>query len=226
MGADAAGFLAVRGSCRNTFRGNLARMGGDGFFLAGMTPGFEPVGCDDNLFEGNDGSWSPNIAFEATFSRGNIYRDNLANRCNYGFWLGFSRDGVLEGNQVNGNRQAGIAVENGIHFHVSSNTFEDNAHGILLWSKRILDFEAGVPENDTSRDWLIEGNRFRGNMKAVRIAADQDHGIRPLPASGEWGFPAPRPRDHVIRRNRFEKNATDYDFLGAEGTMLEENEIS
>jgi parallel beta-helix repeat protein len=226
MGADAAGFLIVRSSCRNTFRRNLARMGGDGFFLAGMTPAFEPAGCDDNLFEANDGSWSPNIAFEATFSRGNVYRDNFANRCNYGFWLGFSRDGVLENNQVNGNRQAGIAVENGINFRVNGNTFQGNTHGILLWSKRIAAFEAAVPENDTSRDWLIEGNTFTGNTTAIRIAADQDHGIRPLPPSGEWGLPAAKPRRHNIRSNRFEKNGTEYDLVEAEETTLEENEIS
>jgi parallel beta-helix repeat protein len=225
MGADAAGFLIVHASCRNVFRRNLARMGGDGFFLAGLTPDLKPVGCDDNLFEQNDGSWSPNIAFEATFSRGNNFRDNFANRCNYGFWLGFSRDGLLENNQVNGNRQAGIAVENGVGFRVTGNTFQANTHGILLWSKRIADFEKPVPENDTSRDWLIEGNTFNGNTKAIRIAADQDHGIRPLPTSGEWGLPAPRPRGHVIRRNRFEKNIAEYDFAGAEETMLEENEI-
>ena len=85
IGADAAGFLIVYSSCRNVFRSNYARLGGDGFFLAGLTPDFKPVGCDDNLFESNDGSFSPNIAFEATFSRGNRYLNNFANHCNYGY---------------------------------------------------------------------------------------------------------------------------------------------
>lgn len=218
MGADAAGFLIVHSSCRNIFRRNLARMGGDGFFLAGLTPQCEPVGCDDNLFEENDGSWSPNIAFEGTFSRGNIFRNNLANRCNYGFWLGFSRDSVIENNQVNDNWQAGIAVENGINFRVRDNTFQANRHGILLWSKRAPDFERSAPENDTSRDWLIEKNIFTGNGVAVRVAADQDHGIRPLPASGEWGLPAPAPRRHTFRLNRFEANTKDFDLVGVEET--------
>lgn len=224
MGADAAGFLIVHASCRNVFRRNLARMSGDGFFLAGLTPQFEPAGCDKNLFEQNDGSWSPNIAFEATFSRGNIFRDNLANRCNYGFWLGFSREGVLEGNQINENRRAGIAVENGVGFRVRGNTLTGNAHGLLLWSKRIPDFESAVPENDTSRDWLVEENLLRDNRVAVRLAADQDHGIRPLPASGEWGLPAPAPRRHTFRRNRLENNFTAFDLTGAQETVLEENE--
>ncbi len=224
MGADAAGFLIVHSSCRNIFRRNLARMSGDGFFLAGLTPQFEPAGCDDNLFEQNDGSWSPNIAFEATFSRGNIYRDNLANRCNYGFWLGFSRDGLLEGNQINENRRAGIAVENGVRFQVRANTLAGNNYGILLWSKRVPDFEQAVPENDTSRDWLVEENLLRENRTAVRLAADQDHGIRPLPASGEWGLPAPAPRCHTFRGNRLEKNIAAFDLTEAGDTVLESNE--
>ncbi len=224
MGADAAGFLIVHASCRNVFRRNLARMSGDGFFLAGLTPQFEPFGCDDNLFEQNDASWSPNIAFEATFSRGNIFRDNLANRCNYGFWLGFSQNGVLEGNQINENRRAGIAVENGVGFRVRGNTLAGNAYGLLLWSKRIPDFETAVPDNDTSRDWLVEENLLRDNRVAVRLAADQDHGVRPLPVSGEWGLPAPAPRRHLFRRNRLEKNGDSFDLTGAEETLLEENE--
>jgi len=38
LGADAAGFLIVFKSCNNIFRKNYARLGGDGFFLAGLTP--------------------------------------------------------------------------------------------------------------------------------------------------------------------------------------------
>jgi parallel beta-helix repeat protein len=63
-----------------------------------MTPEFEPVGCDNNIIEDNDGSYSPTNAFEAIFSRGNIFRSNIANYSNYGFWLGVSRDGILENN--------------------------------------------------------------------------------------------------------------------------------
>lgn len=132
MGADATGFLIVYNSCRNIFRSNYARLGGDGFFLAGLTPDFKSVGYDDNLFENNDGSYSPNIAFETTFSRGNRYLNNLTNHCNYGFWLGFSRQFTLEDNHLIGNHQAGIAVENGFGIQVRNNSFQDNGHGVLL----------------------------------------------------------------------------------------------
>ena len=225
MGADSAGFLILYNSCRNIFKDNYARLGGDGFFLFGLTPNFEPAGCDDNLFQDNDGSYSPNIAFEATFSRGNIYRNNFANNCNYGFWCGFSHEFILENNQMVGNHQAGIAVENGFGFQVSNNTFQTNGHGILLWSKHIPDFAKSVPENDTSYNWLIKDNTFTRNGKAIRIAANQDHGIRPLKSTGEWGYPAPKPHDHVIRGNKIEDNRIGIELLDIEKTTLEENKL-
>jgi len=226
MGADATGFLIVYNSCRNIFRSNYARLGGDGFFLAGLTPDFEPVGCDDNLFENNDGSYSPNIAFEATFSRGNRYLNNLANHCNYGFWLGFSRQFTLEDNHLIGNHQAGIAVENGFGIQVRNNSFQDNGHGVLLWSKHISGFAHAVPENNTSYDWLIENNTFTGDGKAIRIAADQDHGIRPLPPSGEWGTPAPTPHDHTIRNNQIQHSRVGIELVGVKNTILDSNMLN
>ncbi len=220
MGADAAGFVIVLNSSRNLFRRNYARMGGDGFFLSGLTPKEEHVGCDENLFEENDGSYSPNIAFEATFSRGNIYRNNQANHSNYGFWLGFSREFELENNQVWRNRQAGVAVENGFGMAVRGNDFRFNEHGVLLWSKYVATFAKSVPENDTSRDWLIEENQFVGNNKAIRVAADQDHGIRPLPPGTP---PTPRPHHHTIRRNRIQESRIGIETVHCDETFLEEN---
>jgi parallel beta-helix repeat protein len=224
MGADATGFLIIYASCDNIFRRNLARLGGDGFFLAGLSPRLEPVPCNHNRFEENDGSYSPNIAFEATFSAGNVYVGNFANHCNYGFWLGFSRDGILEGNQVNENVRAGIAVENGIGFQVRGNEFQQNEHGILLWSKHIPDLVAAVPENDTSRDWLVEGNTFTNNHWAIRIAANRDHGVRPYRVpEGEQPETWRRPRAHQIRRNSFTDNRIGIEVHHADGTQIAEN---
>ncbi len=220
LGADAAGFLIVHGSCRNLFRRNRARLGGDGFFLAGLRPDWTPVPCDENVFEQNDGSYSPNIAFEATFSRGNIFRGNRADGCNYGFWLGFSRENLLEGNHMSGNRAAGVAVENGIACTVRDNDFVASAYGLLLWSKYVEPFARTHPANDTSRDWLISGNRFSGNRVAVRIAADQDHGVRPLPPHTPR---CPRPQRHTLRANQFHNNQRDIELIDAEEPLLEAN---
>ncbi len=222
MGADATGFLAVHGSCRNLFRRNTARLGGDGFFLAGLSPDGNKVGCNDNLFEENDASLSPNIAFEATFSKGNIFRNNYADRCNYGFWLGFSWDTTIENNRVIMNRQAGIAVENGHGYSIRGNSFQANGHGVLLWTKRVEQFAELFPESLTSYDWNIEENKFTRNGTGIRIAADQDHGIRSM-SQEVCGHPDTRPRDHLIRKNDIQDNRIGIELFRTDGTIIERN---
>jgi len=222
MGADATGFLIIQGSCRNVFRRNLARMGGDGFFLAGRNPQGEDVGSNDNLFEENDASLSPNIAFEGTFSRGNIFRRNYADRCNYGFWLGFSWENVIEDNRMVMNRQAGIAVENGYDFQVRRNTFQANGHGVLLWSHYVKDFIEGFEKNHTSHDWVIEENTFTRNGKAIKIAKDQDHGIRDMPEE-KRGPEESRPYHHRIVKNDIQDNRVGIEVLETDKTHIEGN---
>jgi parallel beta-helix repeat protein len=222
LGADAAGFLIVHRSCNNVFRKNNARLGGDGFFLAGLTPDGIDVGCNNNWFEENDASHSPNNAFEGVFSRGNIYQGNKANHSNYGFWLGFSRDCVLKDNQIYYNRQAGIAVENGITFKVIENDIQNNTHGILIWT-RSYDFLKTVPNlNETSRDWLIERNKILHNKKGVRIAANQNHGIRGL--DGEKSSVIPR--DHMIRNNEIQGNIIGIELENVKETHIHQNILS
>ncbi|MGI8924981.1 MAG: NosD domain-containing protein [Fimbriimonadales bacterium] len=219
MGADAAGFLVVKGSSRNKFIGNTARMGGDGFFLAGLLPDGTPCGCNDNLFEGNDASLSPNIGFESTFCECNTFRNNIADRCNYGFWCGYSKDFRIEKNRMLFNGQAGIAVENGVGFHVLDNQFQSNGHGILLWSSYSEDFRVAFPDRDTSREWSIENNSFLSNGKAIRIAADQDHGIRP----GKVG--AQRPHHHSITNNCIQNNRVGIELVDSDHSKIEGNTI-
>jgi parallel beta-helix repeat protein len=219
LGADAAGFLIVYKSCNNIFRKNYARLGGDGFFLAGLTPDGIDVGCNNNLFEGNDASYSPNNAFEGVFSKGNIYQNNKANHSNYGFWLGFSGDCTLKDNQIYNNRQAGIAVENGVHFEVLNNDIQNNTHGILIWT-RFYDFLKTVPDmNPTSRDWLIERNRLVQNKKAIRIAANQDHGVRGL----NEGKSSVSPYHHIIQNNEIRNNIIGIELEKVKNTQMNQN---
>jgi len=225
MGADATGFLILAGSHRNIFRRNFARLGGDGFFLAGMNPTYKIAGANDNLFVENDASWSPNIAFEATFSRGNIFRNNLANHCNYGFWLGFSTENIVEDNTINTNRQAGIAVENGWNMTARNNKFHANGHGILLWSNvvhsKILEKR---PESVTSHDWEIHNNTFSRNNKAIAIAANRDHGIRPLENKNN-GNNNSRPYNHRIFENKIDDNRLGIDLHKCDKTIISKNII-
>lgn len=222
MGADAAGFLAVMNSCDNRFIRNTARMSGDGFFLAGLSPSGDRCGCDRNLFEENDASLSPNIAFEATFCENNIFRNNFADRCNYGFWSGFSKGFFIEGNRMLFNRQAGIAVENGTGFTVSGNRFQENGHGILLWSRQSSDFSSEFPDRTTSHNWLIEANTFHKNGKGIRIAAGQDHGIRPLQEGSEFE----RPHSHTIMKNDIQRNRVGIELCSADRNIVRENTLN
>ena len=219
LGADATGFLIIYKSCNNIFRKNYARLGGDGFFLAGLTPDGIDVGCNNNIFEENDASHSPNNAFEGVFSKGNIYKGNKANHSNYGFWLGFSIDCTLKDNQIYNNRQAGIAVENGINFKVLNNDIQNNAHGILIWT-RFYDFLKKVPGiNKTSQDWLIERNKLIQNKKAIRIAANQNHGIRAL--DGELS--PITPNNHTIHNNEIRGNVIGIELEKTKRTRLNQN---
>lgn len=222
LGADATGFLIIYKSCNNVFRKNYARLGGDGFFLAGLTPDGIDVGCNNNLFEGNDASYSPNNAFEGVFSKGNIYQANKANHSNYGFWLGFSSDCTLTSNQIYGNRQAGIAVENGFRFKVMDNDIQNNMHGILIWT-RLYEFLRNVPNmNATSSDWIIERNKFIQNRKAIRIAANQDHGIRNLPEETSSMLPI----NHRIRNNQIRDNILGIEIEKATDTQMDQNSMN
>ncbi|MEJ5309084.1 MAG: DUF1565 domain-containing protein [Anaerolineae bacterium] len=72
---------------------------------------------------------------------------------------------------------------------------------------------------------LLIGQGRTGNRKAIRIAADQDHGIRPLDPSGRWGQPAPRPHDHAIYRNTITGNVIGIELVDAEATTLAENQF-
>lgn len=219
LGADAAGFLIVFKSCNNVFRKNYARLGGDGFFLAGLTPDGTDAGCNDNLFQENDASYSPNNAFEGVFSKGNIYRGNKANHSNYGFWLGFSKGCTLRDNQIHNNRQAGIAVENGIDFEILDNDIQNNTHGILIWT-RFYESLNKVPNiNATSSNWLIERNKLLQNKKAIRIAANQNHGISQL---AEEKSPA-LPHHHTIYHNEIRDNIIGIELEDVKDTQMHQN---
>jgi parallel beta-helix repeat protein len=219
LGADASGFLLVGGSSDNVFRDNFARLGGDGFFISGLSHAGEYAPCNNNLFEGNDVSHSPNNGFESTFSAGNVFRGNNVTNCNYGFWLGFSKSNTLENNQIKANRSAGLAVENGFDFTIRKNEFTDNRYGVLAWSKYIAQFAAALPENNTSYNWRVEDNRFTRNHTGVRIAANQNHGIQPHAPSED----CPAPHDHRIEHNEFIDNQIAVEVEGANTMTISDN---
>jgi parallel beta-helix repeat protein len=165
--ADAAGIVMVKGSSRNQILRNSCLCGGDGIFVAGYEHPGVHESCSDNLFEDNDCRLSPNNAIESTFSRGNIFRRNNCSRSNYGFWMGYSWDNVLEDNEVEFNRWVGIAAEHARGFVIQRNRIRLNGEGVRLWTRGgevLREFPGWEVTHDIQlEDNLIESNRIGFN---------------------------------------------------------------
>jgi parallel beta-helix repeat protein len=217
-GADAAALVIMCNSSRNTVTNNRLRGGGDGVFLGGFHKQNIKVPCNDNLFEHNDGSNSPNIAFEATFSQRNVFRDNRADNCNYGFWLGYSSQTTVEKNSIRDNRTAGIAIEHGYANTIKENQFERNREGVQLWVGAQPAFTDFFPESAESYDSVISGNTFSRHDLAVHLWSE-----RPKAGAGarrchhftlidntifdnRVGLQLERVRDSVIHHNQIYDN--------------------
>ncbi len=166
-GGDAAALVMMCNSSHNVITHNKLRGSGDGVFLGGFHKDNLKVPCNNNLFEHNDGSWSPNIAFEATFSQRNVFRNNKADNCNYGFWLGYSSENTVEGNSIKGNRVAGVAIEHGHHNAITDNKFERNREGVQLWVGLESHFADWFPECVESHETVINKNAFSRHDVAV-----------------------------------------------------------
>ena len=142
-GGDAAGIVAANRCHENVFFGDSMTHGGDGFFLSDrVVGGYSDAdktyhwdgASNDNLIAFCDGSWSSHNAFEGTFSERNVYLDNKANDSQYGFWIGFSNDSVIAGNEITGNVQQGVAGTQASRTRVEKNTFSGNTEDVAFWS--------------------------------------------------------------------------------------------
>lgn len=169
---DSAGFLLVVGSSNNQILNNSFQYSGDGFFIG------NEGGCpsNNNLVQGNNGSYAGANAFEATFSSGNQFISNIANGSNYGFWLGYSHDGnIIRGNSIKANNTNGIEIEHGQH-----NTIEDNdiigngGSGIVLRTDGQPHFPVGtgclnLPNPAASSHYTIRNNRIHSNFGTALV---------------------------------------------------------
>ena len=166
--ADSAGILLEDGSHHNRIIGNSLRYGGDGFFIRAHNR--EP--SNHNLISGNDASYSPNNAFEAGFSSGNIFEENVANCSNYGFWLGYSTGTTVRENEIKFNRLDGIAIEHGRDNRIEDNFIKGNRNGIRLWSGTSPETQAnGDPPK---RLYTVSGNRIEDSRDSG-IVVTKDH---------------------------------------------------
>ncbi len=166
--ADSAGMLLEEYSHHNRIVGNNLRYGGDGFFIRANNR----HGCNHNYVAKNDGSFSPNNAFEAGFSQHNVFEDNVADFSNYGFWLGYSRHTTVRRNSVRSNRFDGVAVEHGSHNRIEENDIAGNRYGVRLW-RTTSDGRAGP-----SQVAAVRGNRLTGSRESgVLFTAGDEVGM-------------------------------------------------
>ena len=175
-GQDSADLLMFEQSSRNVVAYNSATHGGDGLFLwAGQsTMDTGQGGANDNLFFGNDFSFAPTNAMEATFSR-NTFVGNRAEGSDYGLWGGYSYESRVVGNCFVRNR-VGIAIEHGQDNEIASNRFEGDITAIRLWGDRVEPSDWGYPKHrDTnSRNARIAANVFSRNRVGVNAANTHD----------------------------------------------------
>ena len=170
--ADSAGILLEDGSNHNRITGNNLRYSGDGFFIRGHHG--EP--SRDNFVVRNDASHSPNNAFEAVFTSGNVFEDNVANYSNYGFWLGYSTDSTVRGNEIRANRFDGIAIEHGRDNAIEGNRIEENRNGVRLWSDPAQQTRDAARVH--RRHYSVVGNRIAASRECGVLVTD-DHDVEP-----------------------------------------------
>ena len=225
--SNAAGFLLLHHACQNTLLQNSSRMNVNGFLVLGISPQMEILPCDNNLFKECDSSYSLNNAFKVKGSNGNAFNDNQASHSTFGFWLSYCRETEIIGNTIQGNYRAGLASENGVRCRLENNTLQDNHYGALLWSRPDPSMLNALPDNETSKLWVIEGNSIHRNHTGLRIAANQDQGILPLKTMGKENPETYlRPHDHEIRLNDISGNRIGIQTLHCDRTVIQDNSFS
>ncbi len=167
---DSTGFLLVVGSSGNQILDNSFQHGGDGFFIGNENG----APSNNNLVRGNNGSNAGANAFEATFSSGNQFIDNIADGSNYGFWLGYSHSGnVVRGNSIRANNANGIEIEHGQNNIIEANDIIGNGGaGIVLRTDGQPHFPVNqpplfLPNPAASNFYTIRGNRVHSNFGAA-----------------------------------------------------------
>lgn len=127
------------------------------------------LGCNSNLFVGNDFSYAPAHGIEMTFSEGNMFvRNRLVENAICGVWGGYSSRTLISQNEFTGNggkayglERGGINMEHAADNLIVRNRFRNNKCGIHLWwddDGALLKFP-GVAGNERG----VSGNIIAGN---------------------------------------------------------------
>lgn len=166
--SDCAAILLIV-SNNNYVVNNDFTYSGDGIFLGQYQ--YSQI-QNNNYFAYNDCSYSPHNAIEATFADGNVYEYNKCNFSHYGFWLGYSFNSVVKGNEIIGNQYAGIAIDRGYNNHILENEIVSNPTGIELWEGDGI----SPYQTQNSGDYFIHDNLIEGNSVAISLL-ETEHSI-------------------------------------------------
>ena len=170
-GQDSAGILMYEQCMDNVVAYNSVTHSGDGLFIwAGQsTMDTGEGGVNGNLFYGNDFSHAPTNGIENTFSS-NAFVNNRVEENWHGVWGGYSWETVFLGNRFARNDEA-ITIEHGQHIRIVGNSFDGDTTALRIWQNPSEPADWGYPQHrDTrSHDYVILGNRFRGNQVAFQV---------------------------------------------------------
>jgi parallel beta-helix repeat protein len=226
-GQASAGILATEQCSRNRFIGNSATHSGNGFLgFAGSeavgTVGqrdpdwYQNRGCNNNVFEGNDFSYSAANGLQLTFSSNNVIRRNIfRGNAISGISADYSRGTRIEDNlfEANGTEgyglqsggpqgyvveSGGINIDHSRNTTIESNRFGHNACGVHLWKldDEFADGPWGIANNLEATGNLLTGNLFFEDEVAIHLRGDVE-----LQAAGNR-------MDSVGEERRIEGDAT------------------
>ncbi len=210
-GQDSTGILFFEQCSDNFFGWNSATHGGDGFFLYAGNETLRRTGeggCNRNVLYRNDFSHAVANGIEATFSDGNRFIENICNDCQHGFWLGYSYNNEVVGNQVKDCAGAGIAWEHACDNLIEGNIFANNPVAVDLWwdyDKDLIETPYGEKHNTGCEKNRVRCNTFTGDTIAIRLREAKKTRIV---SNAFVGVGTPVSEDDKCRGTAQEKNVT------------------
>ncbi len=174
-GQDSAGILVYEQCNENVFAYNSATHGGDGFFLYAGNETLERTGeggCNGNLLYRNDFSHAVANGIEATFSKGNVFAENILDDCSqHGIWAGYSSETTIVQNHIGEAGGGAISIEHGHDNWIEGNTIVGGNVGIELWQNETSPF-AEKPYGKSRETRSLRNTILRNVLRRTRRAID------------------------------------------------------
>ncbi len=146
------------------------------------------LGCNRNLFIGNDLSYAPAHGFEMTFSEGNVFvRNRVVENAICGVWGGYSSDTLIAENEFTGNggmayglERGAINMEHAANNLIVSNRFVNNKAGVHLWwddDGGLLKVPGVAGGEQRATGNVIAGNSFEINAETPFTRLGQNESL-------------------------------------------------